>query len=80
MDSITDSVDMSLIKLWERVKDREDAWCASVHGVTKRQTHLSIHAINRKKINKTKSWFFEKIYKIDTPLSGHIEKKEDTNY
>ena len=56
------------------------AWQATVHGVTKRQTHLSIHAINRKKINKTKSWFFEKIYKIDTPLSGHIEKKEDTNY
>ena len=35
LNSITDSVDMSLIKLWERVKDREDAWCASVHGVTK---------------------------------------------
>ena len=32
------------------------------------------------RISKTKSWFFEKIYKIDTPLSGHIEKKEDTNY
>ena len=40
MDGITDSVDITLSKLWEIVKDRE-AWHAAVHGVTKNQTGIS---------------------------------------
>ena len=40
LDSLTDSVDMSLSKLWEIVKDRE-AWDAAVHEVTKSQTGFS---------------------------------------
>ena len=51
VDGISNSMETSLSKLWEMVKDRE-AWRAAVHGITKSQTLLSNQTEERERVLK----------------------------
>ena len=55
VDGITDSMDYSLSKLWQNMKDRK-AWCAAVYEVTKCGTWLSNWTTTRRSLQSLKAW------------------------
>ena len=75
LDSIINSTDINLSKLWEIVKDR-GAWPAAIHGITKSWTRLSTHAlwnlkwIRQQQLPKLSSWSVLLICSLSLPITS----------
>ena len=78
LDSITNSVDMNLSKLWEIVKDR-GAWCAAVHG-SQSQTRLSDWTTRGGRLTQKTDWFYSAERSIDDMQHLPLGKRLQTRW